>query len=116
MSLLRVALPGRWYRATHHALTMPGSPPTGADDDRPDPDSWPWACLDCGTTIYHDGECCRDCARARQLARAASEGGDPGGFLEWMAGEPAPAFVLKVSTVAAMELALTSVWLQFVLP
>lgn len=94
---------------------MPEPPPSSADPDRADADRWPWRCLGCGTTIYHDGELCRDCVSAHRRAHAGRGGDASDGFLEWVCEEPVSAFVLKVSVVAGIELALTSLWLRLAL-
>ena len=98
---------------------MSGSPALDADAGPTDADTWPWRCLRCGGTIYHDVELCRDCFALERYrhtmggyGEANPEPDGPEGFLDWMRGQPASALSLKVSVIAGIELALTMVWLQ----
>ena len=92
------------------------TPASRTDDaDHEDADIWPWQCLECGVTIYHDGECCLDCESTTPLATYGGEASTTEGFLDWMREQPATTFVLKVSAVAGVELALTTFWMRAVL-
>ena len=93
-----------------------------ADDGPPEPDTWPWRCLRCGGTIYHDVELCGDCFALERYrhtmggyGEARLEPDGPEGFVDWMRGQPASALSLKVSVIAGLELTLTTVWLQLLL-
>lgn len=91
---------------------MSPQPTASTEPECGNPDTWPWRCLDCGSTIYHDGEFCRACARSRPVGGGAEAAPTPDGFVDWMREQrPAP-FVLKVTVVAGLELALTAVWIQ----
>lgn len=78
-------------------------------------DGWPWDCTRCGATIYHDADNCRDCDRAD---RAGALAGRSDGsrlaptFGAWMERQTYPSFVGRVIVVAAVELLLTTAWLQ----
>lgn len=94
---------------------MPGPPDPDADDDAASPHAWPWRCLGCGGTIYHDGERCRDCRRSDRAGAAGRHRDSPEGFVDWMRRQPASTLSLKVSVVAGVELSLTAAWLQLLL-
>lgn len=94
---------------------MPGSPATDTGDRQSDADTWPWRCLGCGGTIYHDGERCRECRRSSRHGAGIRRPESPEGFVDWMRHEPASALSLKVSVIAGVELALTAAWLQLLL-
>lgn len=94
---------------------MTEPPSAAAENVSTEADTWPWRCLRCGGTIFHDGERCRDCRTIDPSADASSRRPDAEGFLEWMRGESLPSFSLKVTATAGVELALTSLWLQLLL-
>lgn len=88
--------------------STPSRPPT----DRDESDTWPWRCLDCDTTIYHDGEFCLTCESSHRISQSSGESDRSNGFRDWMRDQTATRLVLKVTAVAAIELALTTFWLQ----
>ena len=88
---------------------------SGGDRHPGEGDGWPWRCLDCGATIYHDGECCRECRSARRVRSGAREADRSGSFLAWMRAEPASTFALKVTLISGAEVGLTALWLVFLL-
>lgn len=101
---------------------MSGSLALDADDGQTDADTWPWRCLRCGGTLYHDVELCRDCFALERYrhsmggyGEASPEPDRPEGFLDWMRRQPASALSLKVSVIAGVELTLTTVWLHLLL-
>lgn len=94
---------------------MPRPSTNDAEDDRSAADTWPWRCLGCGETIFHDVEFCRDCTSAGFYDDTGRRFDSPEGFLDWMRSEPLPSFSVKVTTITAVELALTTLWLQFLL-
>ena len=94
---------------------MSGPPTSRPSTDRDDADTWPWACLDCGATIYHDGEFCVACESSHRIRRAHAESERSNGFRAWMREQTATDLVLKTTLVAAIELGLTTVWLQALL-
>lgn len=95
-------------------LNLMTEPPTRhAEDVATDADTWPWRCLRCGGTIFHDGERCRDCRTIDPSAAATAS--RPRGFIEWMRAEPLATFSLKVTATAGVELALTALWLELLL-
>ena len=75
-------------------------------------ESWPWACLSCGATIYHDGQRCPDCRSSRRLAAVAAIETAEESFGRWIREQSYPSFVSAVTAVASLELALTVLWLQ----
>lgn len=101
---------------------MSGSLAIDADDGHAEPDTWPWRCLRCGGTLYHDVELCRDCFALERYqhtmggyGEAGLEPESPEGFFDWMRRQPASALSFKVSVIAGVELTLTTVWLQLLL-
>lgn len=92
---------------------MTEPPSAAAKNARGDADTWPWRCLGCGGTIYHDGEFCREC----RTVAAPGDGSrrHRGGFLDWIRRQSLAALSLKVTVVAGIELALTAFWLQLFL-
>ena len=94
---------------------MSGPTTQSASTDRGESDTWPWQCLDCRTTIYHDGEFCRSCDSSHRRPRTYGEPDTSNGFVDWMRGQTASGLVLKVTLVAGIELALTTFWLQTLL-
>lgn len=95
--------------ALAQVFDLPASSPS------PEVDSWPWRCLGCEATIYHDGEFCVDCRSARAAVRDADVEQHSAGFLDWIQGQPYPVFVAKVVAVASFEVLLTLLWLQLLL-
>lgn len=93
---------------------MSESTTSRAEPDRGEPESWPWRCLYCRTTIYHDGERCRDCRSSRRPAGRRPAPDAPDGFADWVREQTAPALVLKVTAIAGIELSLTALWLRVV--
>lgn len=91
---------------------MPEPPDSDANDGQSSADTWPWRCLGCGGTIYHDVELCRECRPRGPHGEAGRRPEAAEGFVDWMRREPASALSLKVSVIAGVELALTAVWLQ----
>lgn len=91
---------------------MPDRTTSSADARFEESDTWPWQCLDCGTTIYQDGDFCRDCASSHRLGDGYREPNSSNGFIGWMRDQSLPSFVLKTTAVAGIELALTAFWLQ----
>lgn len=85
---------------------------TSAETTPSGDDSWPWRCLDCEGTIYHDSELCRDCQSVLTVAGGASGQQPDRDFVDWIRLEPYLAFVTKVTAVASLELTLTTLWLQ----
>lgn len=80
-------------------------------------DGWPWNCARCGATIYRDAVHCESCERHEQGIR------NPGRYpsaafsfidawIEWIEGQSYPSLVVKSSTIAGIELLLTSLWLR----
>lgn len=94
-------------------MTRPPSAVT--EQDRTDPDTWPWRCLNCGGTIFHDGEHCRDCRTSRHHSDDPSQGTSSEGFLAWIRRESFATFSLKVTLISGIELALTALWLRLLL-
>ena len=94
---------------------MPAPTSTRGDPNDAAVDTWPWECLDCGTTIYHDGEFCGGCEAAYRARGSARRRRDRRGFLDWMRGESVSDYVLKVTAIAGVEEALTAVWLHVLL-
>lgn len=78
-------------------------------------DEWPWECLSCGTTLYHDVEHCRTCASASVHPKTRGRSSALREFVSWMRREPYPSFVLKVTAISSTELALTALWLHLIL-
>lgn len=76
-----------------------------------DGDRWPWRCLGCDGTIYHDGEYCSACAAATRRGRR-DEPHDHRTFRDWIRDQTYPSFVTRVATLAGFELSLTAVWLH----
>lgn len=72
-------------------------------------DGWPWSCTRCGTTIYHDGDTCRECGRATGVDDRPRS---PGSWTEWMRRQSYPAFVTRVAALAGAELLLTVLWMR----
>jgi hypothetical protein len=98
---------------------MSGSTATDVEDGRKSPDTWLWRCVGCGGTLYHDVELCRDCHSLERYRHAVGGYGETGrrpdaprGFLDWMRRQPASVLSVKVSVVAGVELALTTLWLK----
>lgn len=91
--------------------------PRGRDADgssAPDQaDRWPWACLCCGSVLYHDVECCRDCGPSPWSEEGS---GEPERLLPWIRRQTVPTLVLKVAAVVGIELALTVLWIRTVVP
>lgn len=91
-------------------------PPTDTPAAAESPtDTWPWQCLRCGATIFHDGDHCPDCARSRSLARVADGGRPERGFRAWIRAQSYPSFVATVTAVAGIELGLTALGLRLLL-
>ena len=78
-------------------------------------ETWPWECLHCGTTIYHDGEYCRECESRHVFTEDNRWIRGLRAFLRWMRRESHPSFVLKTTSIASVELTLTAFWLQLML-
>lgn len=95
--------------------SMPGQTTPTPSTDRDESDTWPWACVDCRTTIYHDGAFCRACESAYRSRETNWESDTSDGFVDWMRDQTASVLVLKVTAVAGIELALTAFWLQTLL-
>ncbi len=93
----------------YHQDDLDAADPDAESDD--DSTSWPWECLNCGTTIFHDGECCVPCRSAYYASTHAGRPSDSMGFVEWIRRESLPAFVLKTTGIAGIELGLTAFWL-----
>lgn len=91
---------------------MPDRTTSSAEICFEESDTWPWQCLDCGTTIYHDGDFCRVCGSSHRLDSGDSEPNSSNGFIGWMRDQSLSAFVLKTTAVAGIELVLTAFWLQ----
>lgn len=90
--------------------------PDPASNTEPlDTASWPWQCVGCGTTIYHDGDYCRDCESATTSARRGPLLRNLREFVGWMRGQPYRTFVPTVTLITFLELALTALWLELVL-
>jgi len=94
---------------------MPGSSNGHAEIATADDDAWPWRCVGCGATIYHDGEFCPDCETTYDTVEATRSARAPTAFFEWMRREPFPAFALKVTLISGVELGLTVLWLRLLL-
>lgn len=88
---------------------------TGTNTDPESEDAWPWNCLSCGTTIYTDAECCRDCESAHLPAFHVRQRDISVGFVDWMRRETVPTFVRKITVIASIELSLTTLWLYALL-
>ena len=83
----------------------------GADEG-----TWPWRCLGCEGTLYHDGWYCADCATVHAIDRRRRTRDDERGTLRgWIRGQSYPAFVTRVAALAGFDLALTALWLQVLL-
>ena len=94
---------------------MRATPSTLSELDRTHPDAWPWRCLGCGGTIFHDVEFCRDCESTRPPPEQPPPLEVPEEFLEWMRNEPRPTFSAKVTAITGIELLLTTLWLELLL-
>lgn len=104
------------------ATRRPGQQPESAVAERADTTgsmeaSWPWACLRCDATVFHDVLYCREC---RPAATRAAEGGrgrgrGDGPFRSWIRRQSYPRFLGTVTSVAGIELALTAFWLEVML-
>lgn len=93
---------------------MSRASPDVLDPDRTGDATWPWRCVGCATTIYHDGEFCRDCKaspspRNKSLVSGLRE------FISWMRRESYWTFVPTVTVITGIELALTALWLQIII-
>lgn len=91
---------------------MPKPPAPRDEEEGSDVDTWPWQCLRCGGTIYHDVELCRDCNPIGPLHDTDRRHEEPEGFIDWIRRESASALSIKVSVIAGVELVLTTFWLQ----
>lgn len=78
-------------------------------------DTWPWRCLGCEGTIFHDAVFCHDCRPAQLPSRSDPSRHPVGAFLDWIRREPYPTFLTKVTAVASLEVSLTALWLQLML-
>lgn len=94
---------------------MPGENTPRPPTDRDESDTWPWACVDCGTTIYHDGAFCQSCEAAYRSHGTARDPDSPDGFVDWVRNQTAVDLALKTTAVAGIELGLTAFWLQALL-
>ena len=88
---------------------------TQDDIQESDVDSWPWECLNCQTTIFHDSLYCRDCEAWKWAETASGQSGPVGSFVDWMQRESYPSFVTKVTVIAGIELGLTAVWIHLLI-
>lgn len=77
--------------------------------------SWPWPCLRCDASVYHDVLYCRRCRPAAARAGQAGRRGAAGPFSAWIREQSYPQFVGAVTSIASIELALTALWLQVML-
>lgn len=91
--------------------SMPDGSPSSAGASFEESDTWPWQCLDCGTTIYQDGDFCQACASSYRLDVRDHGTNSSSGFISWMREQSVHSFVLKTTAVAGIELALTGFWL-----
>ena len=83
----------------------------GADDG-----AWPWRCLGCEGTLYHDGWYCAACAAVHAIDRRRRTRSDPGRtFRGWIREQSYPSFVTRVAALAGFELVLTALWLHVLL-
>lgn len=85
---------------------------TAIDEDTAE--TWPWACLGCDSSVYHDVEFCRDCVASFRSRPSSREPNTSDHFVDWMRDQPAPTFVMKVTAMSGIELVLTAFWLQTV--
>jgi hypothetical protein len=90
-------------------------PAPDTDPAYPDRDTWPWRCLGCTATIYHDGVYCANCVSHRAVQRTAVRRRGAGSFRAWIRDQSYPKFVSTVATVASLEVALTALWLHLLL-
>lgn len=90
-------------------MSPPTDPETG--DERSSEYEWPWYCLACEVTIYHDGDYCRDCRSNEEFERP-SRSHTSHGFVGWIRQESYSTFIPKITVIAGIELALTGLWLQ----
>lgn len=87
----------------------------GTDPQRTLDSSWPWACLRCGATVYHDVLYCRDCGPAASSAAERVRRGSGEPLRSWIRRQSYPRFVGTVTGIAGVEVALTALWLQILL-
>lgn len=77
--------------------------------------SWPWACLRCEATVYHDVLYCRDCGPADSSDAEGIRRGSAEPLRSWIRRQSYPRFVGTVTGIASVEVALTALWLQIFL-
>lgn len=87
----------------------------GTGSPRSEDASWPWPCLRCDASVYHDVLYCRRCRPAASRAGQAGRRGSAGPFSSWIREQSYPQFVGAVTSIASIELALTALWLQVML-
>ena len=90
---------------------MTRATPDVLDTERTGDATWPWRCVECESTIYHDGEFCRDCKSSPSPKRGRL-GDGLREFVSWMRRESYWTFVPTVTIITGIELALTALWLQ----
>lgn len=78
-------------------------------------DTWPWRCLGCEGTLYHDAVFCHDCRPAQLTSRSEPSHHPVPAFLDWIRREHYLTFLTKVTAVASLEVTLTALWLQLML-
>lgn len=78
-------------------------------------DSWPWLCLRCGATVYHDVLYCGDCGPADSSAAERVRRGSAESLRSWIRRQSYPRFVGTVTGIASVEVALTALWLRLLL-
>lgn len=87
----------------------------GPDPQRTLDASWPWTCLRCEATVYHDVLYCRDCGPADSSASTRVRGRSAEPLRTWIRRQSYPRFVGTVTGIASVEVALTALWLQILL-
>lgn len=94
---------------------MPSAPSSRTDAEQAETESWPWHCLSCGETIFHVDTYCRDCTKPHRRGSTRRRESTASGFLDWIRQQSVLALSLKVTVIAGVELALTTLWLQILL-
>lgn len=93
---------------------MPAATPASTEPSPTATDSWPWTCLGCDATLYHDALYCADC-RAHERSHATATTGSSSAFTAWVREQSYPEFVSTVTVVAGLEVGLTAFWLRLLL-
>lgn len=92
---------------------MTTSPSSREDLGPTDEESWPWSCLDCQATIYHDGDYCLDCESAHRSSEPAEPESPVEGFIEGLENESITSLTIKTSVVTIGELTMMGFGLRY---